>query len=67
MLLSYLNDTSLQSATLVYRKTDGGESITKRLVDVPNFVDAQERVGVANLHESGWFETIVHALEGEEQ
>ena len=67
VLLSYLNNTSLQSATLVYRKTDGGESIIKRLVDVPNFVDAQERVGVANLHESGWFETIVHALEGEEQ
>lgn len=67
LLLSFLNERSISDASLVCRLPEDGPSVVKRLVDVPSFASARDRVGIANLHESGWFETVTRSLEVEDE
>ena len=66
LLLQFLNQESLEHASLVYRLPDHPAGQIKRIVDIPNAGRVIEEQPVSVLHASSWFEDVLDFVEDDE-
>lgn len=65
-LLGFLSENAVEHASLLYRLPDTPEGCIRRITDIPDAKRLVKEQGIANLHESGWFEDAVFFLEDTE-
>ena len=66
LLLNFLSPTSLEYASLMYRKGDRAESRITKIMDIPNARELVANDGLSSLLDSGWLEDAMYFLEDEE-
>lgn len=64
-LLGFLNESSREAATLVYRLPDHAEGRLRRILDIPDARQVLANRNLSRLHESGWLENAISFLEAE--
>jgi predicted ATPase len=64
-LLRLLNDTTLESASVVYRREGRPEAQITRVKDIPYVDEVLERKDLGRLFESGWLENSLSAAQAE--
>ncbi len=65
-LLGFLSENAVEHASLLYRLPDTSEGRIRRITDIQDAKRLIKEQGIANLHESGWFEDAMFFLDDTE-
>ena len=63
-LLTVMNDTTFENASVVCRLEDTADAIIRPVVELPDAKELRRGQGLGRLHESGWMETMLAFTEG---
>jgi len=58
-VLNLINDTTFESAVVVYRDEDSADAVIRRVAELPNARELRKSQGLGRLHAGGWMENIL--------
>ena len=66
-MLTLMNDTTFENASVVCRLEHRRDAIIRRLADLPNVRELRETQGLGDLFETGWMEDMLHFTSDDEE
>ena len=63
-VLNFMNDTTFEDTSVVYRDEKSTDAIIRPIVELPNARELRRSQGLGRLHSGGWIETALAFTEG---
>ena len=66
-VLNLINDTTFESAVVVYRDENSADAVIRRVAELPNAKELRKSQGLGRLHAGGWMENILSFAEADKE